>query len=266
MNFDVAELVQRAGQTRQAELVLPAIVPPVGLERDVLAIYLRVVRQWGRECYENIMPEYERTRAELVKDSPADVEQTVEESSDALTRLVLTLGPELENWVVRVEQWHRGRFVQLFTPAGIRLDTLLGRGDVARTLESVLAENLALIRSLNEQMRNGISGAVFRGLQNRDPARTVAKEIRRVTGVARSRAELIAADQLQKLSGRLDQERQQQLGINEFEWQHSHKKYPRPEHVARDGKRYAWNSAIGRSDPPGRAIRCGCRARPVVRI
>ena len=266
MQFDVAELIQRAGKTRQAELVLTPIVPTVGLERDVLALYMRVVRKWGAECLENIMPEYGRTLSELVKDSPDDVEQEIEESGAAVTRLVLAIGPELENWVVRVEQWHRGRMSQLFSPAGVRLDTLLGRGDVARTLESVLNENLALIRSLNEQMRNGISGAVFRGLQARSPAADVAREIRKITGVARSRAELIAADQLQKLPGRLDQERQQQLGIHEFEWAHSGKKHPRLHHKARNGLRYKWNSVVGRTDPPGRAIRCGCRARAVVKL
>jgi SPP1 gp7 family putative phage head morphogenesis protein len=82
--------------------------------------------------------------------------------------------------------------------------------------------------------------------------------------VAKSRADLIAADQLQKLTSRLDQERQVQLGINEFQWQHSHKLHPRPYHVARDGMRFKWDSVVGRTDPPGRAIRCGCKARAVV--
>jgi hypothetical protein len=104
----------------------------------------------------------------------------------------------------------------------------VGRADVSLTLEAVLEENVALIRSLNEQMRTGISGAVFRGLTNRSTAAEVSKEIRKIADVAKSRADLIAADQLQKLTSRLDQERQVQLGINEFQWQHSHKLHPRP--------------------------------------
>lgn len=266
MRFDVAALIKRAQRTRQTELVLAPIIPPKGLERDLLAIYLRVVRGWGRETLERIMAAYTATIGEGVRDTPADVEAATEDAGAALNRLVLTVGPLLEDWVVRVEQWHRTRFSQLFTPAGVRLDTLLGKGDVARTLESVLAENLALIRSLNEQMRNGISGAVFRGLTNRSTAAEVAREIRKTTGVARSRAELIAADQLQKLTSRLDQERQTQLGLNEFQWAHSGKKHPRPHHKARDGVRFKWNSVVGRTDPPGRAIRCGCKARAVVKL
>lgn len=266
MQFPVAELIRRAEKTRQTELVLPAIVPPAGLEHDLRAIYRRVVQAWRSATSEHIAPAYAATIAEGVRDAPADVKGATESAAAELNRLIIALGPVLEDWVVRVERWHRNRMGQLFTPAGVRLDTMLGRPDVARTLESVLAENLALIRSVNEQLRNGISGTVFRGLTNRSTAAEVAREIRKITGVAKSRADLIAADQLQKLTSTLDEERQTQLGINEFEWQHSGKKHPRPHHVARNGLRYKWDSSVGRTDPPGRAIRCGCKARAVVKL
>ena len=181
-----------------------------------------------------------------------------------MTRLVLALGADLETWVVSVERWHRKQFAQSSTAAGVRLDTLLGPAEAQVTLQATLAENLSLVRSLNEQMLNGISGSVFRGLSNRTPAREVAREIRKVAEVGKARADLIAADQLQKLSARLDQERQQQVGAEEFEWLHSRKRYPRPEHVVRNGKKYRWDSTIGKTDPPGRAIRCGCRSRPII--
>jgi SPP1 gp7 family putative phage head morphogenesis protein len=266
VEFSVAELIRRAGRTRQSELVLAAIVPPVGLERDLRAVHMQIVHGWSKLYREEIAPEYAATIGEGVRDTPADVQEETDDAAATMNRLVLTLGPVLEDWVVRVEKWHRTRLGQLFTASGVRLDTLLGRGDVARTLESVLAENLALIRSLNEQMRNDISGTVFRGLTNRSTATEVAREIRKLTGVATNRAKLIASDQLQKLTSRLDQERQEQLGIREFQWAHSGKKHPRPHHKARDGVRFKWNSVVARTDPPGRAIRCGCKARAVVKL
>jgi SPP1 gp7 family putative phage head morphogenesis protein len=264
VQIPIAELIRRARRTRQDELVLTAIVAPHGFELDLRRLYRRVVRTWGDETDERIKPVYAATLAEGVRDAPADVKGATEDAAAALNRLIIALGPMLEDWIVRVEQWHRGRTSQLFVPAGVTLETLLGRADVSLTLEAVLEENVALIRSLNEQMRTGISGAVFRGLTNRSTAAEVSKEIRKIADVAKSRADLIAADQLQKLTSRLDQERQVQLGINEFQWQHSHKLHPRPYHVARDGMRFKWDSVVGRTDPPGRAIRCGCKARAVV--
>lgn len=264
MKFNVAELIRRAGKTKQPELVLAPIVGPQGLEVELRNIYLRVVRAWGVAARERIMPVYAATLGEGVRDAPADAEETIDDVGVSLTRLVLTLNSLLEDWVVRVERWHRGRVVQQFIPTGVNLETLLGRGDVARTLQTVLAENTALIRSLSDQMRNGISGAVFRGLTNRSTAAEVAKEIRAVADVGRRRSRLIASDQLQKVTATLDQERQTQLGIKEFQWQRSHKLHPRPRHVARDGRRFKWNSAVAKTDPPGRAIHCGCKARAVV--
>jgi SPP1 gp7 family putative phage head morphogenesis protein len=266
MDFDVAELIKRAGRTRQAQIVLAPIIPTKAQQQALQRIYVRVINEWGRLVPAQIMPGYERALSEMVSDAPDDINAELAALSGALSRLVVTLDAELEDWTVRVEAWHRGRFGQLFTPTGVKIDTLLGQGDVARTLQSVLAENTALIRSLDDQLRNGISGAVFRGLTNRTPAATVAREIREVAAIGRRRAELIAADQLQKLTGRLDQERQQQVGIKKFEWVHSRKAKPRPEHVVRNGKIYAWTSAVAKTDPPGRAIRCGCRAKAVVEI
>lgn len=267
MNFDVADLIRRAGKTRLKRVVLLPITPTAAQQGDLRRIYARIVRAWSAAWRERVEPVYSRTVAEGIRDSVEDTEQALDyAAAAALSRLFVELDAALEDWVVRIEEWHRGRFAQLFTPAGVNLATLLGRGNVQVTLEAVLAENVSLIRSLNDQMRNGISGAVFRGLTNRSPARDVAREIRKLTGIGTRRAELIAADQLQKLTARLDQERQQQVGVRKFQWAHSRKRYPRPEHVARDGKVFAWSSKVGRTDPPGRAIRCGCRARPVVEL
>lgn len=266
MKIDLAAMIRRAGRTRQSEIVPPAITPTKAQETDLYRIYNRVVRGWGERMPAIMDGVYARSLGELVQDSPDEVQAEIDAVAAAMSRLVLALNANLEDWVVRVEEWHRGRFGTLFTPVGVNLDTLLGRGDVAATLQAILAENTALIRSLDDQLRNGISGAVFRGLANRTPAADVAREIREQTGIGRRRAELIAADQLQKLTGRLDQERQEQVGAEEFDWVHSRKRFPRPEHVERNGKRYRWDGKVGREDPPGRKIRCGCRARPVLKI
>jgi len=266
VKIDLAGIIARAGKTRQRYVVGKAIVPTATQEQALRVIYMRVVRGWLDEWANRILPAYRRSVEALpvIGDSVDGTQDEIDDAGNVITRLVLSLGADLEDWAVRVETWHRKQFAQSFTAAGVKLDTLLGPAEAKVTLQATLAENISLIRSLNDQQRNGISGAVFRGLNNRTPARDVAREIRKVAEVGQKRAELIAADQLQKLSGRLDQERQQQVGSEEFDWVHSRKRFPRIEHVDRDGKRYRWDSAVGKNDPPGRAIRCGCRARPVI--
>jgi len=264
MQIDLVALVKRVGKYRAPTFTAAEIQPTGAMRDDLLRLYMRVVREWLRQWQEEIRPQYEATLAEGLRDSVNDVQGTTDSAANALNRLVVSLDAELSDWVVRTEEWHRGQFGKLFTPVGVRLDMMLGAGDVGPTLQAVLADNVSLIRSLNDQMRNGISGAVFRGLTNRTPARDVAREIRKQAGIGQRRAELIAADQLQKLTGRLDQQRQEQLGLTSFEWAHSGKLHPREYHKDRNGKVFKWDSVVGKTDPPGYAIRCGCRARAVV--
>jgi SPP1 gp7 family putative phage head morphogenesis protein len=267
VQIDLAAMAKRANKTRRPTFQARAIMPTRAQENRLLRLYMRVVREWQRQWLNVIRPQYESTLAEpAFRDSVDDVQGSTDAAANALNRLVVAIGADLGEWIVQVEKWHRGQFGSLFSPIGVNLNMLLGSGDVSVTLQSVLNENLALIRSLNDQMRNGISGAVFRGLTQRLAARDVAREIRRVSDVGQSRSELIAADQIQKLTGRLDQERQQQVGVKSFVWLHSHKKYPRPWHLARDGQTFAWDSTVAKTDPPGFAIRCGCRAQPVLEL
>ena len=266
MNIDLAEIVRRVGKYNRAAFVARPI-PPTKAQRDELQrIYMRIVRGWQTRFRERILPAYERALSELVTDDANGLQFEIGLSERQLAQLASAAGLSVDDWIKTTERWHRRQFAQAFVPTGVRLDTLLDRTDVRATLDAVLGENVALIRSLNDQMRNGISGAVFRSLQNRTTARDLAREVRKLASTGQSRAELIAADQLQKLTGALDEQRQRQVGIEKYKWRHSGKANPREEHKARDGETYAWNDPKIGDDKPGHAIRCGCRAQAVLEI
>lgn len=87
---------------------------------------MRVVREWQRRWQQQIRPRYRSALREPgFRDSIDDVEGAAEDASSALSRLVIALGADLEEWVVVIERWHRGQTGKLFTPTGVRLDTLL---------------------------------------------------------------------------------------------------------------------------------------------
>lgn len=162
------------------------------------------------------------------------------------------------------------------TATAIDLATLIGPQDVRETLETVIARNVALVRSVSDQTRERIADAVFRGLQARTPPRTVAREIAEAVAMGRKRALRIAADQNVKLGSALNEERRRQAGIDSFTWVHSGKMHSRPEHVARDGKLYSENAErVGQEyegrtirkvpeDKPGELPYCGCTSRAVL--
>lgn len=273
MKFDLAAMTRRARNPRRKSIPLRDIRPPATMATDLFrSCYLPVVQAWD-DAQAPIMAEYERTLAQMTTDSPADVELELVKVDGVLQRILLELTPRLRSWILRVERWHRGKWRgAALSATGVDLETMMGAGDVAETLDTVLARNVALVKDVSNQARARISDAVFRGLTNRLPARDVAADIRGAVDMSRRRSTAIASDQLSKLSSALDGERMRQAGIEQFRWIHSAKKHPRSWHLARNGEVYDLQTrepvnggaAIPADDMPGMAPFCGCRKLAVV--
>lgn len=273
--------VIKATGTKRRQIVFPPVQASPVLANDLAGLYIKVVRAWRDQASAMILPLYTATLRQLtaadhlvrmlrrepreVVDSPSDLQAQLDASESTVSRLVLTLTPALRDWTVRAETSHRSRFVAAAkTAAGVSLDTMLTAGGVQTTLEAAYAENLALIRNIDDDMRKSIGGIIFRGFQSRTPRREVAKEINDALQIGRKRALRIASDQTTKLSAMLDRERQEEIGIDHFKWMHSGKVHYRPAHKARDGKVFPWQNNGLNGDLPGVAINCGCKARAFI--
>ncbi|HWK65387.1 MAG TPA: phage minor head protein [Rhizobiaceae bacterium] len=272
MKIDLARLAKAQG-IRRPRIEAPQIEPTKAQRDDLARLYMRTVRVWVTGARERIVPAYERALAEqraadaLTRDRAGDVEVEIEAVNNEAVRTVFTFRGLFQAWADALQTWHMRRFVSaLLYATKVDLTTQMHAGDVEETIEDVIARNVALVRDVSDQARGRISDIVFRGLQNRTPAREVAKEIAEATGMARRRALNIAMDQTQKLSSALDRQRQLQVGMTSFEWRHSGKLHYRPEHLARNGKVFAWSSDVGRNDPPGMAPFCGCKAKGVLEL
>lgn len=171
-----------------------------------------------------------------------------------------------EEWGDDMVRWHAERMVERLKYAGdIELSTAL-IAPATPTVETAVRYNISLISDLSDEMRGKMEEVVFRGFQQRLRADDIAKEIRHVTGMGRSRARRIAGDQVVKMGAALDRERDQQMGFEEFVWRHSRKKHARPEHKARDGKRFRYDDPDLVGDMPGDAPFCGCVAEPYMEL
>ena len=266
----LALLIARTGTKRRTF----TIRTPEPLQRDrdrLLRMYLRVIRHW-EGARSRIVAAYERELgfrdSAIVADAVGDLSEAIDSEGNWFTRLFVELRAEIEEWALLTEQWQRGKWRGgVLSATGVDLETMLYAGDVQQTVEASIQSNLALIRDVNDQQSAKMKEAVFRGLNQRLPARDVARELSSITGFGRKRATLIASVELQKISTALDTERQYQAGITQFEWKHSRKLHPRPWHKAREGKIYdletrkqvGGDEVIPADDMPGIPIRCGCR-------
>jgi SPP1 gp7 family putative phage head morphogenesis protein len=271
LKFNVRAMIKRARPATKRVFVLADIVPTLALRSDLERIYMRVVRAWWEASRDGILPAYRRALAQakaptpgLVLDDTNELSSLLDDIALTLERLILSITPDLSDWVIRVERWHRERFATSFTPTGVNLRTLIGPEDARETMQSVLTQNVALVRNVSEESRNRISQIVFRGFNQRADPRQIAKEISASVAMSRKRALRIAADQTVKLSSDLDTERFRQAGLDEFEWRHSGKIHYRPWHKERDGKRFKLEGEIDPSDMPGQPVGCGCRKRAVL--
>ncbi|WMT90141.1 phage minor head protein [Pelagibacterium sp. H642] len=272
MRIDLASQAKAAGVKRK-RIEMREIVPTKAQTDDLARIYMRTVRVWATGARERILPAYRRSLEQqrasdgITLDRAGDVEVEISAVENEAVRTSFTFRGLFQVWMETLQLWHMRKVVSdLRYATNVDLSTQLHAGDVQETLEDILARNVALVRDVSDQARGRISDIVFRGLQNRTPAREVAKEISEAIGMSRRRVLNIASDQTQKLSASLDRDRQLQLGMTSFEWRHSGKRHYRPEHLARDGKVFAWSSEVGRSDPPGYAPFCGCKAKGVLEI
>jgi SPP1 gp7 family putative phage head morphogenesis protein len=272
MRYDLAGMAKRKGETRKT-VVLRPIFPTKALSDDLARVYIKVLRLWRDEASNRLLPAYTRELKRLtadalpVKDDAQDIEAQILAAEARAAAIVAVLAIEIEAWERRLTDWHEGQFAaHVMSATGIDVSALLSTDEIRDTLRAVLAENIGLIRSVSDHARERIEGIIWRAYLARTPRRKVARQITHAVELGRDRALRIAVDQTTKLAGKLDELRQTEAGIESFEWRHSGKVHYRPEHKARDGLIYKWSSPIARSDPPGFAPFCGCKALPVLEL
>jgi predicted heme/steroid binding protein len=260
VRYDLAVMARRERVFRRVGIPLRVIEPSKLAETELANLYVLMLRQIAARVRARILPAYQTALAEGVRDDVPDLGFELENLDPEVRRLVLTLTPELRRWVIKYEASHRAKWVAAaYTATGVDLATLLGPEDVNETLEAVIARNVSLVRNVGAEAQGRIADVVWRSYQKREPARVLARAIDEALQLGRKRALRIAADQLQKLSSALDQERRRQAGIEHWIWRWSHKKHGRPAHIARDGNIYTDKTAP--EDLPGELPYCGCKAQ-----
>jgi len=139
-------------------------------------------------------------------------------------------------------------------------------------LKAKVPENVALIRSIQQQYHTDVEGIVSRNfLKGRDLA-AMADEIKGRGQVTTKRAALIARDQSNKATAQMNAARQQELGLNWATWIHSSAgKEPRHTHVKAGREQWIFDTQAGidfgdsfGQVQPGEAINCRCHSRTII--
>lgn len=212
-----------------------------------------------------------------------DAEEDEEEISDA-TRAAILLA--LARTFVRVQEEGDPQVAfleQLFGQAD-RATTRKTRLQIARALpgagmgealvalpaadptalrQNFIRSNVGLIKSIDARYFGEIRELVNTGHAEGKSTRWLTQQIQQRYDVSKSRATLIARDQLGKLPGQLALVRNLELGVEMFQWLTAGDERVRREHERLAGRIFRWEQPppVGL---PGTPIQCRCGSVPVL--
>lgn len=101
-------------------------------------------------------------------------------------------------------------------------------------------ENARLVKSTPEQMLNKLANVITQGFRERSSQTSLSTELVKLFDISKSKAKVIARDQVAKLNGRLTKHRNLQLGITEYKWLTSRDERVRHSHEVLEGKICSW--------------------------
>lgn len=260
---------------RRGECILRPVHPNAGLQAMYRRKLDRMVEEMARSYAHWIKAQYRAKPPEMAQDaSPAaELQREIKKLGAQWEKRFEYAAPRLARWfATSVERRSMRALRNILREGGIAVDFVMTPG-MRDVFTATVAENVSLIKSIASQYHTEIEGLVMRSAAAGRDLSFLANELQHRYGVTARRAKLIAKDQNNKATAVFTRVRQQEVGIEEAVWLHSHGgNEPRPTHLANSGKRYkiaeGWHDPdpkVNRKIWPGELINCKCVSRSVVR-
>lgn len=205
----------------------------------------------------------ERRTLGMADEAGALVALTLEELERQADAAVERVCREAREEFAAEEERQRDKFLLLLLGSvGVSLSSWMVADDVADILAVRSAEFARLVTALAADLRNKIGAAANGGIYG-GGAGAVEAAIADATEQAQRRAAFIARQELQTLVALLNEYRQRQIGVTEYEWNTIMDGRERPTHHVRHLRIFAWD-APPPGGHPGTEINCRCRALAVI--
>jgi len=263
MDFNLATIAANA-KKRPGEYRLDPIHTRTGSEVAYRKILAEMLRGLLSEVNTAILPSYT---------ADADEEPWYARLAALGVTLAATASAKMTKLFYSEAGWHTRQFAATaLRGLGVDVSGLLSQLDTEELMRLYIAQNTDLITGLKDDAIKVIRQEIMTARIQKQQPEQLAETLRHKLNILRtSRAELIATDQLGKLTASLNKHRQQQSGMSEYRWNYRSwikREDPRKDHQAVNGKYYKWGEVTGTKDgkEPGTQIRCKCWAQAVVRI
>lgn len=262
----------------------PVWLHPMALEREYAQELLKYVNFMEETARAILFPALPGLVAEAAQDNPVHADGYAESLEQMIRAMSLQIDKQSPyNWNTqtmdigqKTSKWNSAQWQKTIKQV-MGVNAAQYEPWIQDQLNSFSKENVALITSLKDKSLTTIEANAQRAIRTGKRHEEIAQEIQDEFGANRSRAKLIARDQVSKLNGQLTQMRQKDVGIKEYIWRTSGDERVRASHAMMDGKKCRWDDVtvywngtewVKRtgsmySGHPGSDYQCRCWAEPV---
>lgn len=251
--------------------VIRAVKPNAGIQAAYRREMEKLIDDVNRSVLYWVRAGYRKQEPSIAMDSAAGVMGRI------LTKLfkywVKRWGKRADNiaerFVNRSKKRTQNSYYQAFKAAGFTVKVDPSRF-LNETSEALVAENVALIKSIPERYFGEVTELVQRCVSQGRHVKELENEIYKRYKVSRKRAKLIARDQTNKACFAIRRAEDMSLGITEGIWVHfPGTKYYRDTHRRMHGKRFKlseglYDSDVKRNVLPAELVNCCCTYRAIV--
>lgn len=179
------------------------------------------------------------------------VKYTMEVSVSLATKVVMDTSKEVDKQIANHTK----------TILGVDLTPFFRGADIQDEIDTQIAANVSLIKSIPSQYTDKLEALVMNALQTGQTNEELAQEIKKLGHSTDYRARSIASDQMGKINGAINKKRQESLGVETYDWQDSNDDRVRPLCASHHGKTFRWDTPP-KGGHPGQKIGCRCTALP----
>ncbi|WP_448510336.1 phage head morphogenesis protein [Immundisolibacter sp.] len=258
---------------------MPRLVPPLEKERNYERWLVQFIEKAAGLIRQRIITQLPRWAKNYEMNRPSNVRNDSDVSDEILAAMEdvkVALAREFTETEIRRFAQMQGlsiaEYNEKILKQGLKrvlgFDVFFAEPYIKSELTMFASLNTQLIVQMRDEMLNRVQKDVMlgftQGVRHEEIAKGLEDYIDPLDGTIRSRARLIARDQVNKLNGQLTELRQNELGITRYIWRTMGDERVRDSHRSKDGKVFEWSDPPPDTGNPGEDIQCRCYAEPIL--
>lgn len=232
---------------------LKAVKEPKLISLEYYKELKRLANELKRDVRELLIPAIKDTT--LVTDSVSDILRIVNQLQTKYSNIIAFSQPVANRVVNSINRYNKNSFSKKSeSQLGVNINNILKENDIEDMITLQIQKQMSLIKSIPEEFLKEveiiITNGLSEGLRHEEIARRLkgVKNISSTFGKLDNRVKMIARNEIGNINGALNKARQQNAGIDYYQWDTSGDESVRDSHKVMNNKYCKWNDATVYAD------------------